>query len=119
MRGNRRLNHAIHMAAVTQVRYQHSGGRAYYDRKIAEGKAGKAALRALKRQISDAIYKHLKADAACTAQGPGGQAGNDSVASAAGSHPERQLFGQATPGPAPTLRSGRPAKSFRLIMRGS
>ena len=28
-----------------------------------------------------------------------------SVASAAGSHPERQLFGQATPGPAPTLRS--------------
>jgi len=28
-RGNRRLNHAIHMAAVTQVRYQHSGGRAY------------------------------------------------------------------------------------------
>jgi transposase len=31
MRGNRRLNHAIHMAAVTQVRYQHSSGRAYYD----------------------------------------------------------------------------------------
>ena len=101
MRGNRRLNHAIHMAAVTQVRYQHSGGRAYYDKKIAEGKTGKAALRALKRQISDAIYKHLKADAARTAQGPGGQAGNDPVASAAGSHPERQLFGQATPGPVP------------------
>jgi hypothetical protein len=110
MRGNRRLNHAIHMAAVTQVRYQHSGGRAYYDKKIAEGKTCKAALRALKRQISDAIYKHLKADAARTARGPGGQAGNDSVASAAGSHPERQLFGQATPGPAPTLRS-RPQKA--------
>jgi transposase len=110
VRGNRRLNHAIHMAAITQVRYQHSDGRAYYDKKIAEGKTGKAALRALKRQISDAIYKHLKADAARTAQGPGGQAGNDSVASAAGSHPERQLFGQATPGPAPTLRS-RPQKT--------
>ena len=108
LRGNRRLNHAIHMAAITQVRYRHSPGRAYYDKKIAEGKTGKEALRALKRQISDAIYKHLKADAARTAatsaQGPGGQPGNDSVASAAGSHPERQLFGQATPGPVPTLR---------------
>ncbi len=31
--------------------------------------------------------------------GPGGQPGNDSDSSAAGSHPERQLFGQATPGP--------------------
>ena len=114
MRGNRRLNHAIHMAAVTQVRYRHSPGRACYDKKIAEGKTGKEALRALKRQISDAIYKHLKADAARaavrSAQGPGGQPGNDSVASAAGSHPERQLFGQATPGPAPTLRS-RPRKT--------
>ena len=37
-RGNRTLNHAIHMAAVTQVRFRHSPGRAYYDRKIAEGK---------------------------------------------------------------------------------
>ena len=110
LRGNRRLNHAIHMAAITQIRYQHSDGRAYYDKKIAEGKTPKEALRALKRQISDAIYKRLKADAAraaAGAQGPGGQPGNDSVASAAGSHPERQLFGQATPGPVTTLR--RPA----------
>src|SRR6266567_3257227 len=80
LRGNRRLNHAIHMAAITQIRYQHS----------------------------DARYKHLKADAAraaaAGAQGPGGQPGNDSVASAASSHPERQLFGQATPGPVTTLR---------------
>jgi transposase len=48
-RGNRRLNHAIHMAAVTQIRYQHSPGRAYYDKKLAEGKTGKEALRCLKR----------------------------------------------------------------------
>jgi transposase len=107
MRGNRRLNHAIHMAAITQIRYKHSEGRAYYDKKIAEGKTPKEALRALKRQLSDAIYKHLKADAARAAaagsQGPGGHAGNDSGASVAGSHPESRLFGQATPGPAPTL----------------
>ena len=56
LRGNRRMNHAIHMAAVTQIRYRHSEGRAYYDKKIAEGKTPKEALRALKRQVSDAIF---------------------------------------------------------------
>jgi transposase len=55
-RGNRRLNHAIHMAAVTQIRCRHSPGRACYDKKLAEGKTGKEALRCLKRQISDAIF---------------------------------------------------------------
>jgi transposase len=106
-RGNRRLNHAAHMTAITQVRYPHSQGRAYYDKKLGEGKTAKEALRALKRQVSDAFYKHLKADAiraAGSAGSPGGQAGNDSDASAAGSHPEYRLFGQATPGPEPTLR---------------
>ena len=47
-RGNRRLNHAIHMAAVTQIRYRHSAGRACYDRKRAEGKTPKEALRSLR-----------------------------------------------------------------------
>jgi transposase len=64
LRGNRRLNHAIDMAAITQIRYKHSDGRAFYDKKIAEGKTPKEALRALKRQISDALYRCLKADAA-------------------------------------------------------
>jgi transposase len=103
-RGNRKLNHAAHMTAVTQIRYPHSQGRAYYDKKLAVGKTAKEALRALKRQVSDAFYKHLKADAARGAQGPGGQPGNDSVASAAGSHPECRRFGKATPGPPPSLR---------------
>ena len=106
-RGNRRINHALHMAAVTQIRQRHSKGRAYYDKKLAEGKTPKEALRALKRQISDAVFARLQADArraAARAESPGGQAGNDSVASAAGSHPRRRLFGQATPGPGPTLR---------------
>ena len=53
-RGNRNLNHAIHMAAVTQVRHPDSEGRAYYDKKLAEGKTGREALRALKRKVSDA-----------------------------------------------------------------
>ena len=62
-RGNRRLNHAIHMAAVTQLRHKHSPGRAYYDRKIAEGQSPRMALRSLKRRISDVIYRHLLEDA--------------------------------------------------------
>jgi transposase len=33
LRGNRRINHAIHMAAITQIRHAHSDGRAYYDKK--------------------------------------------------------------------------------------
>jgi transposase len=108
LRGNRRINHAIHMAAITQLRYKHSPGRAYYDKKTGEGKTHKEALRCLKRRISDAIFTRLQADArqgaVATAKGPGGQPGNDSDSSAAGSHPEHQLFGQATPGPATTLR---------------
>ena len=103
-RGNRRLNHAIHMAAVTQIRYRHSPGRAYYDKKLAEGKTGKEALRCLKRQISDAIFACLQADArraaAEPAKSPGGQPGNHSASRAAGLRPARRLFGQATPGPA-------------------
>jgi transposase len=113
LRGNRRLNHAIHLAAVTQIRYRHTKGRACYDKKIAEGKTSKEALRALKRQVSDTIYQHLKADArraAASTAGPGGHPGNGSVASAAGLHPADRLFGQATPGPVPTLRP-RPGRS--------
>jgi transposase len=103
-RGNRRLNHAIHMAAVTQIRYRHSPGRAYYDKKLAEGKTGKEALRCLKRQISDSIFACLQADArraaTVAAKSPGGQPGNHSSSRAAGSNPEHRRFGQATPGPA-------------------
>ena len=124
-RGNRRLNHAIHMAAVTQIRYTHSPGRAYYDKKLAEGKTSKEALRALKRQISDAIFGCLQEDARrAAAKSPGGQPGNHSATRAAGSHPEHRLFGQATPGPAthpttpaapfpaplPSRASGRPGQ---------
>jgi transposase len=60
-RGNRKLNHALHLAAVTQVRHD-TLGRAYYKRKIAEGKSKKEALRALKRRISDAVWRQLQVD---------------------------------------------------------
>jgi transposase len=110
LRGNRRLNHAIHMAAISQIRHKRSEGRAYYEKKLAEGKTPKEALRSLKRRISDAIYAALVADArqaaAACPEGPGGQPGNHSVSRAVGSHPAHRLFGQATPGPATTIRPG-------------
>jgi hypothetical protein len=49
------------MAAVTQIRFD-TPGRVYYDRKLAEGKTRKEALRALKRRVSDAVYRKLVAD---------------------------------------------------------
>jgi transposase len=61
--GNRRINYAIHMMAVTQIRNRKSDGRAYYERKRLEGKTGKEALRCLKRRLSDVIYRQLVADA--------------------------------------------------------
>jgi len=60
-RGNRKLNHALHIAAVSQLRYP-SQGRDYYQKKLAEGKTSKEAIRALKRRISDVVYRKLQAD---------------------------------------------------------
>ena len=113
-RGNRRHGHAIHMAAITQIRNRHSEGRAYYDKKLAEGNTAKEALRSLKRQVSNAIFACLQADArraAARAGDPRGQLGNGSVASAAGLRPRHRLFGQATPGPGhhTTTAAGSPA----------
>ena len=65
LRGNRILNHAIHIAAVTQLRHD-TNGRAYFDKKIAEGKTPKEAIRALKRRISDAVYRQLELDVSHT-----------------------------------------------------
>jgi transposase len=92
-RGNRQLNHAIHIAAVTQIRNRHTAGRIYYDRKIAEGKSPKMALRALKRRISDTLYNTMTADARRAAsRNPGGQRGT-TLTPARPAHTPNQLFG--------------------------
>ena len=62
-RGNRKLNHAVHMVAVTQVAHRHSEGRAYYDRKLKESKTNEEALRSVPRRICDVIFARLVADA--------------------------------------------------------
>jgi transposase len=51
------------MAAICQIRHPHSEGRAYFDRRVAEGKTKKEALRVLKRHVSNAVYRQLLADA--------------------------------------------------------
>jgi transposase len=116
--GNRRVNHVIHIAAVTQLRLN-SEGRAYYRRKRAEGKKPKEALRCLKRRISDALYRQLVADhqRAIRAQvnaGPGGHWGASHVSSAAGSHPLTDTSDQPLPGPAPTTLPANPAPANPL-----
>src|SRR5829696_7700750 len=77
--GNRRMNHMIHIAAISQIRLD-SEGRAYHRRKRAEGKKPLEARRCLKRRISDAIYRQLVTDATAASKagidtGPGGHCG--------------------------------------------
>jgi transposase len=62
-RGNRQLNHAIHMAAVTQIRNHGNDGHAYYQRKIDAGMTKKMALRALKRRLTNTLYHAMINDA--------------------------------------------------------
>jgi transposase len=79
-RGNRRLNHAIHIAAIIQIRDKHSEGRAYYDKKLAGGKTSKQALRSLKRQVSNAIFACLQAGARRAAARAGAREGSRGTA---------------------------------------
>jgi transposase len=98
LHGNRRLNHALHIAAIVQLRYD-CEGRDYYLRKIAEGKTTKEARRCLKRRISDAIYHQLVADAQAAERGLGGQMGATTKISAADPAPTVDSSIKPQPGP--------------------
>ena len=63
--GNRQLNAAIHRIAITQMRI-HEPAKTYLERRIAMGNTKTEALRALKRKLSDAVYRALLADATTT-----------------------------------------------------
>jgi transposase len=58
--GNRRLNRALHYVALTQATWE-PRAVAYLDRKQAEGKTKREALRCLKRRLSNVIFKALLA----------------------------------------------------------
>ena len=106
-RGNRQLNHAIHIAAITQIRFAHSPGRAFYDRKVAEVKTKREALRALKRRISDALYRQLLHDA--TSTGPGGQTGTALQSSVTSLEPQQPVLRKNHSRTRPNARTRRPA----------
>jgi len=59
--GNRRINRALHIMAIVQLRHA-TDGRRYYDRRVAEGKTPMEAMRALKRRLSDVVYRQLVDD---------------------------------------------------------
>jgi transposase len=58
--GNRQINTAIHRIAITRARC-HPETRAYLDRKRAEGKTTKEAIRCLKRHLARRIWHLLQA----------------------------------------------------------
>ena len=60
--GNRQLNRCLHVIGMVQIRGTDHPGRVYYDRKRAEGKTHRAALRALKRQLATIVYYRLRGD---------------------------------------------------------
>jgi transposase len=107
--GNRRMNHVLHVAAIVQIRHD-TAGRAYYRRKLADGKSPMEALRCLKRRLSDVVYRQLVADATGLQDaGPGGHRGATQESSAVDFHPHIDTSDQPLPGPAePTLRPQAP-----------
>jgi transposase len=103
--GNRRLNHVLYIAAFVQPRHD-TDGRAYYRRKLAEGKTAMEAMRCLKRRLSDVVYRQLLADAEARNEptpeaGPGGHSGATLTSSAADPPPRVGTSDQPQPGPAP------------------
>jgi transposase len=107
--GNRQINRVLHIMAVVQLRHRDSEGRAYYDRKVAAGKTPMEAMRALKRRLSDIVYRQMIADARAAATGPGGHRGAATGSSAAGSNPSTGSSEKSLPGPATTDPTPAPA----------
>jgi transposase len=100
--GNRQINRVLHIMAVVQLRNP-TEGRAYYDRKKADGKTSMEAMRCLKRRLSDLVYRQLIADAIRPSKaGPGGQPGTTTGSSVVDSHPDIDTSDQSQPGPATT-----------------
>jgi len=104
--GNRQINRTLHIMATVQLRNP-TEGRDYYDRRKADGKTSMESMRALKRRLSDIVYRTMLDDAVAHTigdrrTGPGGHRGNVSVSSAAGSHPHTNSSEKSLPGPATT-----------------
>jgi transposase len=73
--GNRRINRALHIMAIVQLRNA-TEGRAYYDARKAGGMPSMMAMRALKRRLSNVVFARMLADQKRReAADPGGHSG--------------------------------------------
>ena len=59
--GNRQLNVVIHRIAITQIRLG-GAGRAYFEKRRAAGDTKTEAIRALRRRISDEVFRRMGHD---------------------------------------------------------
>jgi transposase len=66
--GNRQLNVALHRIAITQIRLA-GPGKAYLDHRRASGDTRTEAIRALRRRLSDEVFRRLRADEAAGSAG--------------------------------------------------
>jgi hypothetical protein len=85
--------------AVVQLRND-TEGRRYYRRKLTEGKTTMEAMRALKRRLSDIVYRQMTANARGLKTGPGGHVGATLQSSAADPNPKAGTSEKSQPGPA-------------------
>jgi transposase len=100
--GNRRINRALHIMAVVQLRNP-TEGRTYFDAKKAAGKTPMEAMRALKRRLSNVVYTQLLADQKRReATGPGGHSGTTLQSSVTDLTPDIGSSDKPLPGPATT-----------------
>jgi transposase len=102
--GNRQINRVLHIMATVQLRTRTTEGRAYFDRKRAAARppwkpcaaSNAACPTSSTAPCSTTTPRHM-------ATGPGGQRGNDSDSSAAGSQPHTQLRTSHFPDPPPPI----------------
>jgi transposase len=107
------------MAGIVQLRHD-TPGRAYYRRRIAEGKTPMEAMRCLRRRLSDVVYRQLATDARALKTGPGGHPGAALSSSAADLLPDIGTSDQPLPGPAPTtLPSPQPPRAVPAAQAGA
>lgn len=71
--GNRQLNVGLHRIAITQLQRE-GPGRTYLEHRRAMGDTKPEAIRALRRRISDEVFRRMRHDEAAKATGPSGLA---------------------------------------------
>jgi transposase len=98
--GNRRINRALHIMAIVQLRNA-TEGRAYYDARKAAGKTSMEAMRCLKRRLSNVIYRQMLYDQDHRqVTGPGGHSGTTLKSSVTDLTPDIGSSDKPLPGPA-------------------